>query len=178
MCCRSLLCAALAESRRGSRYLRTCDTTDWLRNVYSYVILGSFAGEEIEGDRVIIAPGHSARGMYRHLIDIGVKVEPKPFSVGFRVEHPQVLVDTAQYGTHIASQVQRGKGKVPVADYRLAANVESKEIEQVCMAKNLCIANDTQHRNPKMLGAAVVLGQGLRLVPPKPAVPRPAALEL
>lgn len=84
------------------------------------------------GSKVIIAPGHSARGMYRHLIDIGVQVEPKPFSVGFRVEHPQALVDTAQYGEHIAAQVQRGKGKVPVADYRLSANVEPDEVEQVC----------------------------------------------
>lgn len=80
---------------------------------------------------MIIAPGHSARGMYKHLIDIGVKIEPKPFSVGFRIEHPQELVDSAQYGEHLASKVLRGKGKVPVADYALAANVGSEEVQQV-----------------------------------------------
>jgi uncharacterized FAD-dependent dehydrogenase len=80
---------------------------------------------------VIVAPGHSARGMYKHLIDIGVTIEPKPFSVGFRIEHPQELVDAAQYGEHAAAQVLRGKGKVPVADYKLAANIETKELEQV-----------------------------------------------
>lgn len=88
-------------------------------------------GEVMKGSRVIVAPGHSARGMYKHLIDIGVKLEPKPFSVGFRIEHPQALMDTAQYGEHIAAQVKRGKGKVPVSDYRLAANVEAREVEQV-----------------------------------------------
>jgi hypothetical protein len=89
------------------------------------------AGEVLKGSKVIIAPGHSAREMYKHLADIGVKLEPKPFSVGFRIEHPQALVDTAQYGEHIAAQVQRGRGKVPVADYRLAANVDAAQLQQV-----------------------------------------------
>jgi hypothetical protein len=90
------------------------------------------AGEEILADRIVVAPGHSARGLYTHLHALGARLEAKPFSVGFRVEHPQTLVDTARYGEDLAAQVQRGASKVPVADYRLAANVPAAAVAEVC----------------------------------------------
>lgn len=101
-----------------------------------------FTGEEIKGQKVIVAPGHSARGMYKHLIDIGAQVAPKPFSVGFRIEHPQDIIDSAQYGPAAPQQVDRGKGKIPVADYKLAANVSEKEVNQVIYQHRLhCTRN-------------------------------------
>jgi len=51
-----------------------------------------------------------------------------PFGIstaGFRVEHPQTFIDSVQYGERDAGQVQRGRGRIPVADYRLAASVRS-----------------------------------------------------
>lgn len=55
-------------------------------------------GEYIETDYVILAIGHSSRDTFRALEAVGVPMEPKPFSMGVRVEHPQRLIDEAQYG--------------------------------------------------------------------------------
>lgn len=82
-------------------------------------------GSEIAASRVVLAVGHSARDMYAHLHDLGAALTPKPFSMGFRIEHPQGLIDALQYGAADAAEhVLRGKGPMPVAEYRLAANFE------------------------------------------------------
>ena len=54
-------------------------------------------GGEFIGDAVILATGHSARDIYRILDAEGVRMEPKPFAVGVRIEHPQELIDSIQY---------------------------------------------------------------------------------
>lgn len=77
---------------------------------------------EIKTDTCIMAVGHSARELYSHLDDNGVQMHEKPFAVGFRIEHPQSLIDAIQYGDKDAQNlVKRGKGSIPVADYRLTA---------------------------------------------------------
>lgn len=55
-------------------------------------------GTIIDASHVILAIGHSARDVYRYLVANDVAIEAKPFAVGFRVEHPQALIDEAQYG--------------------------------------------------------------------------------
>ncbi len=55
-------------------------------------------GQRIDGDGVILATGHSARDLYRELAAGGVAMEATGFAVGFRVEHPQQLINEAQYG--------------------------------------------------------------------------------
>lgn len=52
----------------------------------------------IDADNVILAIGHSARDTFRMLVDNEVKMEQKPFSIGVRIEHPQEIIDIAQYG--------------------------------------------------------------------------------
>ena len=54
-------------------------------------------GEAVEADAVILATGHSARDIYELLHRRGVRIEAKPFALGVRVEHPQALIDQAQY---------------------------------------------------------------------------------
>ncbi len=66
----------------------------------------------IDCQELILAIGHSARDTYRTLYDMTVPMEPKPFSMGVRIEHKQESVDLAQYGR------PRGKG-IPPADYKL-----------------------------------------------------------
>ncbi len=66
-------------------------------------------------DALVLAPGHSARDTYEMLLQAGVMLERKPFAVGVRVEHPQELINTIQYG--LASHPQ-----LPPADYGLAWN--------------------------------------------------------
>jgi uncharacterized FAD-dependent dehydrogenase len=73
-------------------------------------------GRALRTDRVILAPGNSARDLFELFVARGWPIEAKPFAVGFRVEHPQPLVDRIQYGAggRIAG--------LPPADYRLADN--------------------------------------------------------
>src|SRR5262249_18064229 len=54
------------------------------------------AGRELSADAVVLAVGHSSRAMYERLHALGVALEPRPFAVGARVEHPQPLIDRIQ----------------------------------------------------------------------------------
>ncbi len=55
-------------------------------------------GDELIGRAVVVATGHSARDVHAVLARAGVRLEAKPFAMGVRIEHPQPLVDRAQYG--------------------------------------------------------------------------------
>src|SRR6185312_6325755 len=59
------------------------------------------SGEEIASSHVVIALGHSARDTFEMLFARGVAIEAKPFSIGFRIEHPQGMIDKARYGRSI-----------------------------------------------------------------------------
>jgi len=97
-------------------------------NVKGVKLVGSGPqGETIPADHVVLAVGHSARALYQQLAQAGVQLESKPFAMGFRIEHPQAVIDTIQYGEEDASVVQRGSGPIPVADYKLTATVQSEE---------------------------------------------------
>ena len=64
-------------------------------------------------DAVYLAIGHSARDTYTWLRELGVPMQPKPFAMGARIEHPQSLIDRAQYGA------AAGSAGLPPADYKL-----------------------------------------------------------
>lgn len=63
-------------------------------------------GTELRASRVVLAVGHSARDMYRCLARHDVAITPKPFAMGFRIEHPQALIDRLQYGEEDAAGEQ------------------------------------------------------------------------
>jgi uncharacterized FAD-dependent dehydrogenase len=71
-------------------------------------------GRHVAADRVVLAPGNSARDLFELFARRGWPIEAMPFAAGFRVEHPQALIDRIQYGP-----AGRGTG-LPAADYRLA----------------------------------------------------------
>ncbi len=73
-------------------------------------------GRTLEADRVVLAPGNSARELFELFVRRGWPIEAKPFAVGFRAEHPQPLIDRIQYG--MAPRHPR----LPPADYKLADN--------------------------------------------------------
>jgi uncharacterized FAD-dependent dehydrogenase len=75
--------------------------------------LGLQNGEVLQATHVVLAPGHSARDLFAALVASGVHVEPKPFSVGVRIEHPQSLIDRARFGS------QAGHAALGAADYKL-----------------------------------------------------------
>jgi len=73
-------------------------------------------GRSVDSDRVVLAPGNSARELYELFAARGWPIEAKPFAVGFRAEHPQELIDRIQYGP------ATGHPRLPPADYKLADN--------------------------------------------------------
>ncbi|KAL9224157.1 hypothetical protein vseg_000221 [Gypsophila vaccaria] len=75
--------------------------------------------DELRHDAIVLAVGHSARDVYQMLLSHNVHLVPKDFAVGFRIEHPQELINSIQYAG-LADEVHKGRGKVPVADYKLA----------------------------------------------------------
>lgn len=72
------------------------------------------SGERIAASTVVLAIGHSARDTFAMLLRRGVQINPKPFSVGFRIEHSQQLIDQNQYGSHA------GHPSLGAADYQLS----------------------------------------------------------
>lgn len=82
--------------------------------------------QKLRYDAVILAVGHSARDIYEMLLTHNVDLVPKDFAVGLRIEHPQELINSIQY-SGLANEVQRGRGKVPVAEYKVVRYVKSED---------------------------------------------------
>ena len=85
-------------------------------------------GEVLRADHVVMALGHSARDSFAMLHRRGVFLEAKPFSIGFRVEHPQSLIDDARFGP------QAGHPLLGAADYRLVHHCRNgRSVYSFCM---------------------------------------------
>lgn len=86
------------------------------------------SGEVIRTNFVLLAVGHSARDTFKILYDRGVYIEAKPFSVGFRIEHPQSLIDTCRFGSHA------GHPLLGAADYKLVHHCRNgRSVYSFCM---------------------------------------------
>jgi uncharacterized FAD-dependent dehydrogenase len=88
-------------------------------------------GRSVESDRLVLAPGNSARELFELFAARRWPIEAKAFAAGFRAEHPQALIDRIQYGA------PRRHPKLPPADYRLADNPkvagEARGVFSFCM---------------------------------------------
>ncbi len=73
----------------------------------------------------IFAIGHSAGDTFRMLLEQGIPMEPKPFAMGVRIEHPQSLINTAQYGSNALP--------LPPADYKLVKHLDGGTVYTFCM---------------------------------------------
>ncbi len=86
------------------------------------------SGEQLHSRHVVLALGHSARDTFRMLHAKGVFMEAKPFSVGFRIEHPQSLIDKARLGKYA------GHPKLGAADYKLVHHAKNgRSVYSFCM---------------------------------------------
>ena len=86
------------------------------------------ATEELVADHVVLAPGHSARDTFAMLHARGVHMEAKPFSVGFRIEHPQSVIDRARLGPNA------GHPLLGAADYKLVHHAANgRSVYSFCM---------------------------------------------
>ena len=85
-------------------------------------------GETITTDHVVLAVGHSARDTFEMLHERGVYIEAKPFSIGFRIEHPQSLIDRARFGKNAGHRL------LGAADYKLVHHCRNgRSVYSFCM---------------------------------------------
>lgn len=86
-------------------------------------------GEHMPCDNLILATGHSARDTYEMLFSKGVSISPKPFAIGFRIEHLQQMIDENQYGKYATHP------KLRAADYKLTyiSNKLARSVYSFCM---------------------------------------------
>jgi len=128
------------------------------------VVLAS--GEQLLSDHVVLAVGHSARDTFFMLHDRGVYMEAKPFSIGFRVEHPQSIIDQARFGS------QAGHALLGAADYKLVHHCKNgRSVYSFCMCPGgtvVAAASEPERvvtngmsqysRNERNANAAIVVG--------------------
>ncbi|MBV8804586.1 MAG: hypothetical protein JO042_06055, partial [Sinobacteraceae bacterium] len=128
------------------------------------VVLAS--GETIRSRHVVLAPGHSSRDTFRMLQRRGVFIEPKPFSVGFRIEHPQSMIDRARLGKYA------GHPELGAADYKLVHHAKNgRAVYSFCMCPGgtvVAATSETQRvvtngmsqysRNERNANAGIVVG--------------------
>ena len=124
------------------------------------------SGETLHSRHVILAIGHSARDTFQMLLDQGVYIEAKPFSIGFRIEHPQSIIDKARFG------VQAGHPILGAADYKLVHHCDSgRSVYSFCMCPGGTVVAATSEegrvvtngmsqysRNERNANAAIVVG--------------------
>lgn len=85
-------------------------------------------GEVINSRHIALAIGHSARDTFQMLYDNNVYIEAKPFSVGFRIEHPQSVIDKARFGKNVDNPI------LGAADYKLVHHCKSgRSVYSFCM---------------------------------------------
>lgn len=85
-------------------------------------------GEFVASEHVVLAVGHSARDTFEMLLERGVYIEAKPFSVGFRIEHPQQLIDECRFGASAGNKL------LGAADYKLVHHCKNgRSVYSFCM---------------------------------------------
>jgi uncharacterized protein len=88
-------------------------------------------GERIATRHLVLAVGHSARDTFEMIHKRGIYIEAKPFSIGFRIEHPQSLIDKARYGKSYSDELL---SKLGAADYKLVHHASNgRSVYSFCM---------------------------------------------
>ena len=122
------------------------------------------SGEEIRSNHVVLALGHSARDTFAMLHERGVAIEAKPFSIGFRIEHPQGMIDRARFGRSIP--------QLGAAEYRLVHHASNgRSVYSFCMCPGGTVVAATSEigrvatngmsqysRNERNANAGIVVG--------------------
>ncbi|MED5621823.1 NAD(P)/FAD-dependent oxidoreductase [Ideonella sp. BN130291] len=124
------------------------------------------SGEELRADQVVLALGHSARDTFAMLQQRGVYMEAKPFSIGYRIEHPQSLIDRARFGPSAGHPI------LGAADYKLVHHARNgRSVYSFCMCPGGTVVAATSEphrvvtngmsqysRNERNANAGIVVG--------------------
>ncbi len=123
-------------------------------------------GERIATNHLVLAVGHSARDTFEMLHRRGIYIEAKPFSIGFRIEHPQSLIDRARYGKNAGNEL------LGAADYKLVHHAANgRAVYSFCMCPGGTVVAATSEpgrvvtngmsqysRNERNANAGIVVG--------------------
>ncbi|MCZ8234131.1 MAG: FAD-dependent oxidoreductase [Inhella sp.] len=100
------------------------------------------SGEQLRADHVVMALGHSARDTFAMLQQRGVYMEAKPFSIGFRIEHPQSVIDRARFGPNAGHPI------LGAADYKLVHHASNgRSVYSFCMCPGGTVVAATSEPN-------------------------------
>jgi uncharacterized protein len=123
-------------------------------------------GQYLETNHVVLAVGHSARDTFKMVHDRGIYVEAKPFSIGFRIEHPQSVIDNARFGSSAGNKI------LGAADYKLVHHAKNgRSVYSFCMCPGGTVVAATSEpgrvvtngmsqysRNERNANSAIVVG--------------------
>lgn len=118
----------------GGEILFETKLVDFIVNSGKLTGIITRAGDKIYADAVLLATGHSARDIFELLYSKNILIEAKPFALGVRVEHPQSLIDAAQY--HCITR----DSSLPPASYSLVQQVNGRGVFSFCMCPGGIIA--------------------------------------
>lgn len=111
------------------------------KNVVTKIKLVNEGNEqETAIQKLILATGHSARDIYELLHNKNILIEAKPFALGVRAEHPQVLIDKIQYHCGSLQEVIEKREYLPAASYSLVQQVNGYGVYSFCMCPGGIIA--------------------------------------
>ncbi len=138
------------------------------RSLRGLTVVDQASGQnyELRADRVVMALGHSSRDTCTMLYQRGVAMQAKPFSIGFRIEHPQSVIDQARWGRHA------GHPKLGAADYKLVHHASNgRSVYSFCMCPGGTVVAATSEvgrvvtngmsqysRNERNANAGIVVG--------------------
>ena len=166
---RAQIIALGGEIRFGQRVTDlVVETGPQGRHVRGVQVLDQASGTttELRADHVVVALGHSARDTFAMLYERGVQMQAKPFSIGFRIEHPQGVIDRARWGRHA------GHSLLGAADYKLVHHAANgRAVYSFCMCPGGTVVAATSEpgrvvtngmsqysRNERNANAGIVVG--------------------
>jgi uncharacterized FAD-dependent dehydrogenase len=151
------------------------------RQTRGLTVLDQATGQtyELRTDQVVLALGHSSRDTCAMLHERGVAMEAKPFSIGFRIEHPQSVIDRARWGRHA------GHPNLGAADYKLVHHANNgRSVYSFCMCPGGTVVAATSEpgrvvtngmsqysRNERNANAGIVVGIDPNDYPTDPTSP-------
>jgi hypothetical protein len=146
------------------RFSSRVDDIEITDGLVTGVVLAS--GERLATNHLVLAVGHSARDTFEMIMKRGIYIEAKPFSIGFRIEHPQSLIDAARFGKNAGNEL------LGAADYKLVHHASNgRSVYSFCMCPGGTVVAATSEvgrvvtngmsqysRNERNANAGIVVG--------------------
>jgi len=122
-------------------------------NITAIKVKGPDGEETIRTAVLALAIGHSARDTYKALYDYGLKMEQKPFAAGFRVQHPQSIINANQYGDEKYAEI------LGASPYKLTANFGDRGVFSFCMCPGGYVVNSSSEEGETVVNGMSYSGR-------------------